>query len=146
MSNRSVLVMMDFQHGIVERIGDRAVVDAGRRSVETARANNVPVVSVRVAFRPGYVEVAEANAVFSAIAKAGNAMVEDQPFAQIHAEAGLRAGDPIITKRRVSAFSGSDLEVLLRAMRAETLVLGGIATSGVVLSTLRLISIFASWS
>jgi nicotinamidase-related amidase len=37
----------------------------------------------------------------------------------------------------VSAFSGSDLDVLLRGAGADTLVLSGIATSGVVLSTLR---------
>ena len=42
-----------------------------------------------------------------------------------------------MTKRRVSAFAGSDLEVLLRGLGAGTLVLTGIATSGVVLSTLR---------
>ena len=43
----------------------------------------------------------------------------------------------VVTKRRVSAFSGSDLEVVLRAANIDTLVLTGIATSGVVLSTLR---------
>jgi nicotinamidase-related amidase len=43
----------------------------------------------------------------------------------------------VVTKRRVSAFTGSDLEVLLRGLGAGTLVLTGIATSGVVLSTLR---------
>ena len=37
----------------------------------------------------------------------------------------------------MSAFAGSDLEVLLRAKGVDTLVLAGIATSGVVLSTLR---------
>jgi nicotinamidase-related amidase len=37
----------------------------------------------------------------------------------------------------VSAFTGSDLEVVLRGLDADTLVLTGIATSGVVLSTLR---------
>jgi nicotinamidase-related amidase len=42
-----------------------------------------------------------------------------------------------VTKRRVSAFTGSDLEVLLRARGTGHLVLAGIATSGVVLSTLR---------
>ena len=42
-----------------------------------------------------------------------------------------------MTKLRVSAFAGSDLEVLLRAGKTEHLVLAGIATSGVVLSTLR---------
>ena len=43
----------------------------------------------------------------------------------------------IVTKRRVSAFTGSDLEVVLRAAGVDSLVLTGIATSGVVLSTLR---------
>jgi nicotinamidase-related amidase len=37
----------------------------------------------------------------------------------------------------VSAFAGSDLGVVLRAGAVEELVLCGIATSGVVLSTLR---------
>ena len=40
-------------------------------------------------------------------------------------------------KRRVSAFAGSDFDVVLRAANIDTLVLTGIATSGVVLSTLR---------
>jgi len=40
-------------------------------------------------------------------------------------------------QRRVSAFTGSDLEVVLRAAGIDHLVLTGIATSGVVLSTLR---------
>ena len=48
-----------------------------------------------------------------------------------------RPGDLVVTKRRVSAFTGSDLGVLLRGLGAGTLVLTGIATSGVVLSTLR---------
>jgi nicotinamidase-related amidase len=45
--------------------------------------------------------------------------------------------DVVVTKRRVSAFSGSDLEIILRAKNIEHLVLSGIATSGVVLSTVR---------
>jgi nicotinamidase-related amidase len=36
----------------------------------------------------------------------------------------------------VSAFAGTDLDLLLRAHDIETLILFGIATSGVVLSTL----------
>jgi nicotinamidase-related amidase len=55
----------------------------------------------------------------------------------VHAALTSLDGEPVITKRRVSAFSGSDLDVLLRAAGADTLILAGIATSGVVLSTLR---------
>jgi len=45
--------------------------------------------------------------------------------------------DIVVTKRRVSAFSGSDLEVLLRSLEIRHLILAGISTSGVVLSTTR---------
>ncbi len=41
----------------------------------------------------------------------------------------------MVTKKRVSAFAGSDLEVVLRSLEVDSLVLTGIATSGVVLST-----------
>jgi len=46
-------------------------------------------------------------------------------------------GAVVVTKKRVSAFAGSDLELVLRARDVTGLVLGGIATSGVVLSTVR---------
>ena len=44
--------------------------------------------------------------------------------------------DVVVTKRRGSAFSGSDLDLVLRARDIDSLVLTGIATSAVVLSTL----------
>ena len=92
---------------------------------------------VRVAFRPGFPEAAESNETFSAIAKAaGDAMYEQNPGTQVHTALEPREGEPVILKRRVSAFAGSDLDVLLRAARAERLVLAA-PISGVVLSTLR---------
>jgi nicotinamidase-related amidase len=136
--SRPVLLLMDFQHGIVERLGAPSVIDAADRVARAARAAGIPVMFVRVAFRPGYPEVAESNATFSAVtAQAGDAYTHDHPATQIHASLAPRGGEPVIVKRRVSAFSGSDLDVLLRAAGADTLILAGISTSGVVLSTLR---------
>ena len=43
----------------------------------------------------------------------------------------------VVTKHRVGAFAGTDLDMVLGANNSETLVLSGISTSGVVLSTLR---------
>jgi nicotinamidase-related amidase len=57
--------------------------------------------------------------------------------ARIHPAVGPAAGDVIVSKRRVSAFAGSDLDLVLRSGGVEHLVLAGIATSGVVLSTVR---------
>ena len=59
---RPVLLVMDFQNGIVERLGDDTVLAAADRAVRAARAADVPVIFVRVAFRPGYPEAAETNA------------------------------------------------------------------------------------
>jgi nicotinamidase-related amidase len=56
---------------------------------------------------------------------------------EIHPAIAPQPTDIVVTKRRISAFSGSDLDVVLRAQDISHLVLCGIATSGVVLSTLR---------
>lgn len=134
----TVLLVMDVQRGIVERFAD----DPGylRRlagAVDAARAAGVPVVYVVIGFRPGHPEVSSRNRTFSALAGAGGVYVEGSPAADIHPAVAPRRGDLVVTKRRVSAFTGSDLDVLLRGLGAGTLVLTGIATSGVVLSTLR---------
>jgi nicotinamidase-related amidase len=135
--SRPVLLLMDFQHGIVESLGQPSVIDAADRAAKAARAAGIPVMFVRVAFRPGYPEVAASNASFAAAAQAGDAYTQDHPATQVHAALSPEPGEPVIVKRRVSAFTGSDLEVLLRAAGADTLILAGLSTSGVVLSTLR---------
>ena len=56
---------------------------------------------------------------------------------RIHSSAAPKPGDIIVTKKRVSAFTGSDLEVVLRSLGIHHLLLSGISTSGVVLSTVR---------
>ena len=61
----------------------------------------------------------------------------DSPATEIHPAVAPAPGDLVVIKRRVSAFTGSDLEVGLRGLGEGTLVLTGIATSGLVLSTLR---------
>lgn len=136
--SRPVLLLMDFQHAIVDRLGMPSVTEAAGRAARAARSAGVPVMFVRVAFRPGYPEIAQSNQAFSAItAQAGDAYTQDHPATQVHAALAPAPGEPVILKRRVSAFSGSDLDVLLRAARADTLVLAGLSTSGVVLSTFR---------
>jgi nicotinamidase-related amidase len=48
-----------------------------------------------------------------------------------------QADEIIVTKRRIGAFSTTDLETVLKSQGITHLVLMGIATSGVVLSTVR---------
>lgn len=136
-ANRRALLVMDVQNGIVSRFaGAPDALTPFQQAVDTARQADIPVIFVRVAFRAGYPEVSPRNQSFSAIVNRGG-MTSAELSTQIHESVTPRPDEPIVTKRRVSAFTGSDLEVVLRARGIDTLVLTGIATSGVVLSTLR---------
>jgi nicotinamidase-related amidase len=94
------------------------------------------VIYVTAAFRAGYPEISPRNKTFAAITGTGR-LTDADPATSVHPAIAPAPGEVIVTKRRVSAFAGSDLEVVLRAAGTTTLVLAGIATSGVVLSTLR---------
>jgi nicotinamidase-related amidase len=138
MSNQ-VLLVMDFQPVIVGGVGgdDSPALAAAATAVKAARQANVPVVFVRVAYRPGYPEVNPANKGQAPLSGYGNVFVETEPTAQVHPALGATADDIIITKRRVSAFAGSDLAAVLGGIGATRLVLAGLTTGGVVLSTVR---------
>ena len=123
------LLVMDVQTGIVERVAEHAepLLATLAESVAATRDARIPVVYVRVAFREGAPEVSPKNQVFSTHAGSG-ALSETSPATQIHPAVAPRSGDIIVTKRRVSAFCGSDLDVVLRSLDVDALVLAGIAT------------------
>jgi nicotinamidase-related amidase len=133
----TALLIMDVQRGIVDRFaGDNGYLDRLAVAIAGARGAGVQVIYVTISFRPGYPEVSGQNKTFGAIAGSGR-FTEGDPACAIPAAVASEPGDVLVTKRRVSAFTGSDLDVVLRSGRTEHLVLAGIATSGVVLSTLR---------
>ncbi|MFP5116042.1 cysteine hydrolase family protein [Bacillaceae bacterium C204] len=136
-NKNTALLVMDLQNGIVSRFaGNAEVLHPFQKAVEAARQNNIPVIFVRVGFSEGYLEVSPQNKAFLAISKNGGMTLSDSST-QIHESVQPKANEPVITKYRFSAFAGSNLEVILRSQQINTLVLSGIATSGVVLSTLR---------
>jgi|SRR5579872_2682341 len=134
----TALLVMDMQNGIVERFAERSrsLIAAVSSALAAARQRHVPVIYVRVAFRDGAPEISPRNRSFSAIAHR-DAMSEVALATQVHPGVAPVPGDATVVKRRVSAFTGSDLDVVLRAQGIDSLVLTGISTSGVVLSTTR---------
>ncbi|MFY4776158.1 cysteine hydrolase family protein [Metabacillus sp. RGM 3146] len=137
MGTNAALLVMDLQNGIVSRYAEQPeILTSFQKAAKAARKANIPVIFVRVAFREGYPEVPAQNKMFSAISKNGR-MTETEWATEIHEALERQPNEPLVTKRRVSAFSGSDLEIVLRGLKVNELILTGIATSGVVLSTLR---------
>ena len=134
----SALLVMDFQTGIVAMVPSDAdgLLQRTAAVIAAARKASMRVLYVVVGFRAGYPEVSPAHPTFGAIRTTGR-FVEGSAGSEIHAAVAPHAGDVIVTKHRVSAFAGTDLDMILRANGIQTLVLAGIATSGVVLSTVR---------
>lgn len=133
----SALLVMDVQRSIVGRFdGDEGYLPRLAGAISAARAAGIPVIYVVVGFRAGYPEVSSRNKSFSAIAGTGRFTSAD-PGAEVHPSVGPVADDVVVVKKRVSAFAGSDLDLVLRGLGVHSLVLTGIATSGVVLSTVR---------
>ena len=135
---RTALLVMDLQADIVARFpdGSAALLERTASLIAAARAAHVPVIYVVVGFRPGYPEVSPRNQSFSAIKGTGK-FTTSPPGADIVPAVRPQPEDVIIVKHLVSAFSSTDLDMVLRAQGVDTLVLTGLATSGVVLSTVR---------
>lgn len=137
-TKKTALLVMDMQNGIVSRFGDdtTTMLVPVQKALEAARQNHILVIFVRVGFSEGYPEISPQNKPFSAIPNWGGMTVSDEAT-QIHEAIYPKKDEPVVTKYRVSAFAGSNLEIILRSQQIDTLILSGISTGGVVLSTLR---------
>jgi nicotinamidase-related amidase len=133
MTNTALLVM-DVQNMIVSRAPDETYLPRLRGAIDAARTAGVPVIYVVVGFRPGHPEAHPRNKVFGRMPAGG--FTADDTSTDVHADVAPRPDEIVVTKKRISAFAGSDLDLILRSGGIEHLVLTGIATSGVVLSTL----------
>lgn len=134
----TALLMMDYQREIVSNVIERypGLLDRAANTLAAARAADIPVFYIVVQFREGYPEVSPRNRAFSSIRQSGR-LLAGAPGAEIHPQVAPQTGEIVLAKHRVGAFSTTPLETLLRARDITTLVLCGIATSGVVLSTVR---------
>lgn len=139
-TSKTALLLMDYQRFVLDNfLPEQAARDAvshAARLLAAARSAGLPVIHVTVGFRPGYPEISPRNRLFSGLRDTGLAAPGSEPT-KIHETLQPRKTEPVVVKHRVGAFTATDLERLLRAQGIETLVMAGVTTSGVVLSTLR---------
>jgi nicotinamidase-related amidase len=136
-TQNTALLVMDMQTAFKPMLPDfDKVVNNVGKAIEKARTNNIPVIYVVVGFRSGAPEVSPTNKGFAS-AKERFGGIPPEVFMAIAPPIAPKHGEITVVKRRVSAFTGSDLEVVLRAQGIRHIVLTGIATGGVVLSTTR---------
>jgi|SRR6185312_388580 len=136
-NDRTALLVMDMQSGILSRLFEKSeLIGKVAEAIKNARKNNITVIFVRLGFQKNMPEINPANKSFGPLKKSLSNEALDS-FMQIDPDLGIQETDIIVNKKRISAFSGSDLEIILRSLNISSLVLTGIATSGIVLSTVR---------
>ena len=142
----TALVALHYQNEVVHAhgriklgVGDdegarNAFVTRAGRLLAFARSVQIPVVSVRIAFRPDHADVIANCPIFRNVV-AQRAMVEGSWGAKFHEGLGPAEGEFVVDHARVNAFHGSRLEEILRVLKADRLILAGVATNSVVSTT-----------
>ncbi|RDV00677.1 cysteine hydrolase family protein [Trinickia dinghuensis] len=136
----SALLLMDFQSFVLDNFlpptAASEVVSNASKLLGAARKVDMLTIHVTVGFRPGYPEISPRNKLFSGLKKNGMAALGSEST-KIDSRLSPLNSEPVVVKHRIGAFSCTDLERLLRARGIDTLILAGVTTAGVVLSTVR---------
>jgi len=137
-ARRTAMMLLDFQPAILAQVPDRdALIDRAQIALGWARAHGVKLVFVRVAFAPDdYDAIPNHHKAFNAV-KQNRLFADGDPSFDIDPALEVRDADLIVRKTRFGAFSTTDLHALFGDESINTLVIGGITTAGVVLSTIR---------
>ena len=135
----TALLVMDYQNAIIGRLRDPGALLARMAdAIARVRRHGGQIGYVRVAFDDADFEAVPAHGRFAdLVARTGRAFHSDSPATAVHDQVAPEPGDIIARKTRVGAFSTTDLDEQLRKHSIDTLILAGISTSGVVLSTVR---------
>lgn len=136
--DRTALLIMDLQHPLLAALPEPdRILESAQRAQRAALAAGIREIHVRVAFTPeDHAAVPPHNKAFAPVAEA-RALAAEEPENDIHPLLRSEAGTHTVTKTRVGAFSTTSLDPFLREQGIDTLVLAGIFTSGVILSTVR---------
>ncbi|WP_432721113.1 cysteine hydrolase [Jeongeupia wiesaeckerbachi] len=144
--DRKALLVLDFineivhpdgqyaSHGYADQARRRGVLENTAVALERARAAGIPVIFVVVGFSSSYAEWPAGSPVFKE-ARDGGRIVLGSWSTQVHDALAPLPHEAIVAKHRISPFYQTKLELLLRQYNVDTLLLAGVSTEFVILST-----------
>ncbi|MCG2353484.1 cysteine hydrolase [Staphylococcus epidermidis] len=136
MSNNSALLVIDMQEGIARDMNNiDCIIDKNIQAISIARSHNIPVIFVVTSFESNFLDISSNNKFFTMIKDSGAPLTKEELGTRVLKELNPHFDEPIISKNRISAFVGNKLDILLRSMEINHLILAGVATSGTILST-----------
>ncbi|MFJ1761365.1 cysteine hydrolase family protein [Amycolatopsis sp. NPDC088138] len=139
---RTAVLVIDMQNDFVEEGAPlefpegRRVIPAIQRVLDAARRRDMPVIHAAHVHRPGGADMGVHRELYPPVA-AGEALVDGERGAEIHPGLAPLPGEPVVKKHRYNAFYATDLEIILRGLGVETVVLTGMTTECCVLGTAR---------
>lgn len=135
---RPALVLVDFAHAYFDESaplyggeGCVAARDHAIRLAASARKLNIPVIFTEVKYQPGGGD----GGAFYAKVPALSCFDAGTDTQRLVDGLAVEPGDLMITKQYPSAFFGTSLAATLQFMKIDTLIIGGLTTSGCVRAT-----------
>lgn len=130
---QTALLVMHYQTDIMALFPSvaPALLANTRKLCDAARATGISVYFAKFHFSPGYPEISPLNKNGQGVKQLG-LFVEDR----ISPELGRQPDESIIIAHRASVFYGTDLQVRLSARGIDTLIMVGVASTGVMLSSI----------
>ena len=135
----AVLLVMDVEHATLKSVGSAdALLASVGKAIDVARGHRVLVGYVRMALEDHDLNALPGtNKLAGHVAASGSALHAESGSSAIPGAVAPQDGDITVRKTRVGAFSTTDLHQRLQQRGITTVVLAGISTSAVVLSTVR---------
>ncbi|MEO9898590.1 MAG: cysteine hydrolase [Paracoccaceae bacterium] len=128
---KSALIVIDIQKStFIDNSVDRAIANmpdykgrmlAARPLIDRAHECSIPVIFIQEIHRKDHIDFGRELDGDEDV----HCLEDDPRTAVAKEEMGFRDGDYIVPKRRYSAFFGTDLEILLRGLKVDTLLLVG---------------------
>jgi nicotinamidase-related amidase len=145
--SRSALLVLDmvnelvhpdghYAHVSLKQVAARGVIDRTAAAIERARAGGIPVIYVVLGYSSHYEDWPAASTLFGP-PDPEHRFTRGSWGTEVHERLTPEPGEDIVVKQRVSPFYGTNLEFLLRSRKIDTLLLTGVATDLVVLTTAR---------
>ena len=138
---KTALITIDFQNLFVEgyAIAAPTALEALARTnalAEICRTNGIAVIHIAHQLRPDHANLGVLAEVVPTV-ESKRPLTSGEVTADFHPALDIRDSDWVIIKPRVGAFTGSDLELTLRARGIDTLILAGVTTGVCVDTTAR---------
>jgi nicotinamidase-related amidase len=146
--NMKALLTIDFINEIVDEKGklaskgysdfvkEKKVFEKLSNQIKKARDENMLIIHIRVGFDETYVQQPKDSPLFGK-AHEFQALKLNTWATEFHKELNIQKEDVIITKHRVNAFYSTELDLILKNNKIDTLYIAGVSTDLAVSSTVR---------